>query len=103
MPPQTRYRESLIPSGAATPAAARLLRLSAPSEVVGSSAGAFEYLFVRRLQSCWCAVLLLAKMGFYTHIKAITDRHSVAEKFGVNVQRIWFVEDGRVVCSKNEL
>jgi branched-subunit amino acid ABC-type transport system permease component len=31
------------------------------------------------------AVPLLAKTRFYTHIRAIMDRHSVAEKFGINV------------------
>jgi branched-chain amino acid transport system permease protein len=37
------------------------------------------------------AVLLLAKTRFYTHIRAITDSYSVAEKFGINVQRTRFV------------
>jgi branched-chain amino acid transport system permease protein len=37
------------------------------------------------------AVLLLSKTRFYTHIRAITDSYSVAEKFGINVQRTRFV------------
>jgi branched-chain amino acid transport system permease protein len=37
------------------------------------------------------AVLLLARTRFYTHVRAITDSYSVAEKFGVNVQRTRFV------------
>jgi branched-subunit amino acid ABC-type transport system permease component len=36
------------------------------------------------------AVLLLARTRFYTQIKGTADRYSVAEKFGVNVQRAWF-------------
>jgi branched-chain amino acid transport system permease protein len=32
-------------------------------------------------------VLLLSRTRFYTHIRAITDSYSVAEKFGINVQR----------------
>lgn len=37
------------------------------------------------------AVLLLSRTKFYTHIRAITDSYSVAEKFGVNVQRTRFI------------
>lgn len=32
-------------------------------------------------------VLLFSSTKFYTHIRAITDNYSVAEKFGINVQR----------------
>lgn len=46
------------------------------------------------------AVLLLARTRFYTHIKAITDRHSVAEKFGVNVQLTWFVARARLAIRR---
>ena len=37
------------------------------------------------------AVLLLSRTKFYTHIRAITDNYSVAEKFGINVQRTRFI------------
>lgn len=33
------------------------------------------------------AVLLFTKSRFYTEIRAITDNYSVAEKFGINIQR----------------
>jgi len=33
------------------------------------------------------AVFLFSRTKFYTHIRAITDNYSVAEKFGINVQR----------------
>ena len=33
------------------------------------------------------AVLLFSRTRIYTHIRAITDNYSVAEKFGINVQR----------------
>lgn len=46
------------------------------------------------------AVLLLAKMRFYTQIRAITDRHCVAEKFGINVQRTWFVACARLAIRR---
>ena len=37
------------------------------------------------------AVLLLSGTRFYTHIRAITDSYSVAEKFGINVQQTRFI------------
>lgn len=37
------------------------------------------------------AVLLLSRTRFYTHIRAVTDNYSVAEKFGINVQRTRFI------------
>lgn len=37
------------------------------------------------------AVFILSKSRFYTHIRAITDDYSVAEKFGINVQRTRFI------------
>lgn len=36
-------------------------------------------------------VLLLSRTRFYIHIRAVTDNYSVAEKFGINVQRTQFV------------
>jgi branched-chain amino acid transport system permease protein len=36
-------------------------------------------------------VLLLSRTRFYTHIRAVTDNYSVAEKFGINVQQTRFV------------
>lgn len=32
-------------------------------------------------------VIFFSKTKFYNHIRAVTDNHSVAEKFGINVQR----------------
>lgn len=37
------------------------------------------------------AVFILSKSKFYTYIRAITDDYSVAEKFGINVQRTRFI------------
>jgi len=37
------------------------------------------------------AVLFLSRTRFYTHIRAVTDNYSVAEKFGINVQRTRFI------------
>lgn len=36
-------------------------------------------------------VLIFSKTKFYTHIRAVTDSYSVAEKFGINVQRTRFI------------
>lgn len=33
------------------------------------------------------AILIFSKTRFYTHIRAITDSYTVAEKFGINVQK----------------
>ena len=46
------------------------------------------------------AVLLPARTRFYTHIKAITEGHSIAEKFGVNVQRTWFIARARLAIRR---
>lgn len=36
-------------------------------------------------------VLLMSRTQVYTHIRAVTDSYSVAEKFGINVQRTRYV------------
>jgi hypothetical protein len=131
-PPQTRRRGALDPAGAAARPRV-LLRLSAPSEVVGSSAGAFEYLSVRRLQSCGspCSPRRGSTRTSGDHGQAfrrrevrdqrpadmvrrtcatrnttalvLHGRYGRMREGGVRLQVLRRFEDGRVVCSKNEL